>query len=238
MIPLPDIQSRFERLVTPLPDMQVGRPFSRATHSRPGSRSSSSSCSWALSSDDGSSLSRVSTASTLPSVSDLQCEIESHVAPKRDSKLKKHSSLPKIAGPSKASRSSSQPRQAKPLEESTKPQRAIRKDSLEVTDPQQCLLDAAFNNDVGAVKLLALEDLEGLRKHVDYVLLYAIMEGSYDVVKLLFWYGASLDAKNAPNHLTIWDCAARSPEPEIMKEFLGTMKTGHVASESIRRMFA
>jgi len=107
---------------------------------------------------------------------------------------------------------------------------------VDVSDPEKCLLDAALANDVRAVKTLALMDLKGLKKHVDYALLYAVMAGSYDVVETFFWHGASLDAKDPFNNLTLWDCARRSPDPQAMIEFLSQMKSGAMASKPIRAL--
>lgn len=260
-----------------LPDINVapghGRPGSRATTralSRPSSRASSSSSSTSVDDIVGSqsesmnkffmsredtvgsqSLSRVSTASTLPpACEESQCDVAcgfvpcKSVAPKkRKSKLKRSSSLPSIA---QGSMTSSQPVRAKhPVchkgpgapEKLTKPQKAPGKGCLQVMDPQKCLLEAAFTNDASAIKVLAVMDLKGLRKHVNYALLYAITSGSYDAVRQMFWYGATIDAQDACNEMTVWECAQRSPEPENMKLFLQQMKTGPSASAPIQALF-
>jgi len=219
------------------------RPSSRAS-SRPGSRASSSSrasspC-LSSSSDGSQSLSRISTASTLPSVSDSWCEVSA----KKEWRLKAGSLQGTRKTKDKSDRCFSLPslvRKPQPgPEESTKRQMdivALGKRLLEAKDMESCLLEAALANDVSAIKGLALMDQKDFKKNVNYALIYAISGGSYEAVKALFWHGASLDAKAVCSHLTVWDFAERSPEPEIMKSFLRQMKTGHMASEEIQGLF-
>jgi hypothetical protein len=106
-----------------------------------------------------------------------------------------------------------------------------------IVDPEASLVEAACDNDIEAVRTMALTDLKNFKKHVNYALFYAIQHGSYDAIKVMFWYGASIDAHDPINHLTVWDFAQRSPDPEIMTSFLQRMKTGPCASESIQKIF-
>lgn len=226
--------------MTILPDVHAApthsRPSSRAS-SRPGSRASSSSrassdC-LSSSSDGSQSLSRISTASTLPSVSDSWCEVSS----RKEWRLKAGSLQGTRKTKDKHARSSSLPSLVRKPQPGPEDIVALGKRLLEAKDMESCLLEAALTNDVSAIKGLALMDQKNFMKSVNYALIYAIRGGSYDAVQALFWHGASHDAKAVCSQLTVWDFAERSPEPEMMKSFLGRMKTGHMASEQIQGLF-
>jgi hypothetical protein len=96
-------------------------------------------------------------------------------------------------------------------------------------------MHAALSNDVSMVKVLAVMDRNALKKHIDYALLYAIRAGSYEVVKTMFKYGASLNAKGFKH--TTWDYARQSPDPEAMHELLQQMESPF-SSEEIRCVFS
>jgi hypothetical protein len=107
---------------------------------------------------------------------------------------------------------------------------------LDVSNPEEALLQAAVTNDASMVKVLAVMDRKALKKHVDYALLYAVRAGSSDVVKAMFQYGgASLNAKDAFGN-SVWDFAQQSPEPEIMNAVLQQVKNPG-PSEEIRANF-
>jgi hypothetical protein len=127
--------------------------------------------------------------------------------------------------------------QQRSFEEFVVSQKTLGDQCLAASNPETCLVDAAFDNDAKAVQMLALTDLRSFKKHVKYALFYAIQQGSYDAIKYMFWYGATIDAKDPINHLTVWDFARRSPDPEAMTSFLKRMKTGPSASESIHSLF-
>lgn len=139
------------------------------------------------------------------------------------------------------------------LVESQKPRRAVSKGCVDVhmqsqkprkvgskgceaaSDPETCLLQAALSNDTNMIKVLAVMDRNALKKHIDYALLYAIRAGSYEVVKTMFRYGASLDAKDLQH--SIWDLAKQSPDPEAMNDLLLQMESPF-ATEEIRSKFS
>lgn len=112
-----------------------------------------------------------------------------------------------------------------------------RRSSLDVSDPEEILMEAAFSNDVNMIKVLAVMDRKGLKKHVDHAMLYAILAGSVDVVKAMLKYGANPDYAAATG-TTVWDAAKQSPNPEIMKDILVNRGRQSSASAEISNIFS
>lgn len=112
------------------------------------------------------------------------------------------------------------------------------KECLEVTDKETSLMKAVLSNDASAIKVLAVMDRKGLKKHADTALLYAARAGHSEVMKTLCRYGASLDAKDASGR-TPFDYAKQSPQPEEIKLLLEQLQTGScIASDDIRAIFS
>lgn len=109
---------------------------------------------------------------------------------------------------------------------------------LEITDPEEALLQAAISNDANTIKVLAVMDRQSLQKNIDYALLYGLKASSYDAVKTMLKHGASLKSKDAFGN-TVWDYAQQSAEPEMMSGLLQQHKSGNIhASEDIRAVFS
>lgn len=185
-----------------------------------------------MSSDDSvvsQPLSCRSDTSTLPSISgSVRCAKKAEATPVR--KPARTSSVPSLRAKPPADKTAHSGGKA------TKS--VLAEGGVLKMDPEKCLIQAALRNDIRSIKLLAVQDRRGLKQHVDYALFYAIKAGSYDAVKLLLKHGANLDAKYIYGGHTVWDFAKQSPDPEIMKALLQSLKTGAMAHDDIRMHFS